>query len=215
MRIDPFVYDIARIIRLPNTRHDTGLFKRRIDTDALFQLDIDGIRRHAAHPAGDGLPAGNTCSAELAADWHAAEAETAGTTEARAARRVAGAGAPDARAPRYFMEFLRFATDLGERHTMLFRCAAWLTEQGAPPSLVAALLTEPGCDVALTPTDVGRQIDCGIAHARRQHGMAADPTAAPDDCRPSSPEDDPLPPGALDFPFGANDGPYGNAGGRR
>jgi integrase len=42
---------------------------------------------------------------------------------------------------------LRFGVDEGERHQTLFRCAAWLTEQGAPPPLVAALLTEPGNDV--------------------------------------------------------------------
>ena len=42
----------------------------------------------------------------------------------------------------------------GDRHHTQFRCAAWLTEQGAPPALVSALLTEPGRDVGLTPKDV-------------------------------------------------------------
>lgn len=218
VRIDPSVYDIAHIIRLPNTRHPrTGLFKRRIDADALFELDIDGIRRHAAHSAGDGLPACGTVPAQLAADWQAAEQETARAAEARTARRGECATTPDARAPRYFLDLLRFGADEGQRHQTLFRCAAWLTEQGAPPALCVALLTEPGRDVGLPPQDVDRQIACGIEHARRQRGAAADPTADLDAGeRGAIPhEADPLPPGALDFPFGANDGPYGGAGGRR
>lgn len=210
VRIDTSVYDIAHIIRLPNTKHPrTGLFKRRIDADALFRLDIDGIRRHAATPAGDGIPAVRSCPANLADDWHEAERVAACATEARDARRGACARTPDERAPRYFLELVRFGVGEGERHQTLFRCAAWLTEQGAPPSLVAALLTEPGRDVGLTPKDVDRQIACGIEHARRQRGATADPrpdqTADPDAFERWAirHEADPLPPGALDFPFGA------------
>ena len=209
VRIDTSVYDIAHIIRLPNTRHPrTGLYKRRIDADALFRLDIDGIREHAKHPAGDGIPAARSCPARLAADWHEAEQHTARTTAARTARRGACAGTPDERAPRYFLDLVRFGVDEGERHQTLFRCAAWLTEQGGPPSLVSALLTEPGRDVGLTPKDVDRQIACGIEHARRQRGAATGPHPDPADYEAFERwaiehEDDPLPPGALDFPFGA------------
>jgi hypothetical protein len=207
VKIDTSIYDIAHIIRLPNTRHPkTGLFKRRIDPDALFVLDVPRIRQHAQHPAGDGIPSLRSCPAQLAAGWHAAERETARVTEARSVvRRDAGA-TPDARAPRYFMDFMRFGTGEGERHVTLFRCAAWLTEKGAPPSLVTELLTEPGCDVGLTPKDVARQIQCGIEHAARQaleagtlgrlHPDAGERAAIEG-------EDAPLPEGALDFPFGA------------
>ena len=167
--IDTSVYDIAHIIRLPNTRHPkTGLHKRRIESEALFQTSLQGILEAAKHPAGDGLPTLNQPPANLADDWRAAEIETARATAARNASRDASALAPDARAPRFLVDFLRFGTDEGERHQTLFRCAAWLTEQGAPPSLCSALLTEPGCDVGLTPRDVERQILCGIEHARRQ-----------------------------------------------
>jgi hypothetical protein len=47
---------------------------------------------------------------------------------------------------------------------------------------VAALLTEPGCDVGLMPKDVERQIRCGIEHAQRQRfvtdSMPSDPDTA-------------------------------------
>jgi hypothetical protein len=57
--IDLAVYDRNHIIRLPNTRHPkTGLFKRRIDADDLLRLDIEGIRRHAAHQPGTASPRG-------------------------------------------------------------------------------------------------------------------------------------------------------------
>lgn len=210
VKIDTAIYDVNHIVRLPNTRHPrTGLFKRRIDSEALFKLDVPRIREHAKHPAGDGIPAVRSCPANLADDWRDAQRETASTTEARDARRGAGAGTPDERAPRYFLDLLRFGVDEGERHHTLFRCAAWLTEQGASPSLVAALLTETGRDVGLTPKDVDRQIACGIDHARRQRGASADPrpdaTADPDAFErwAIEHEGDPLPPGALDFPFGA------------
>ena len=169
VKIDTSVYDIAHIIRLPNTRHPkTGLFKRRVAAEALFQMSVTGILEHAKHPAGDGIPTARTPPAHLADDWRAAEAATARATEARDARREVNNATPDERAPRYFLDLLRFGVGEGERHQTVFRCAAWLTEQGAPPSLVAALLTEPGRDVGLTPKDVDRQIACGIEHARNQ-----------------------------------------------
>ncbi|HET6575908.1 MAG TPA: hypothetical protein VFG68_20065 [Fimbriiglobus sp.] len=210
VKIDTAIYDVNHIIRLPNTQHPrTKLFKRRIDADALFRLDIDGIRKHAAHPAGDGLPAVRTVPAQLVTDWHEAERLTARATEARAAVRR-DSGTAGTRAPRYFLDLIRFGVPEGERHATLFRCAAWLSEQGAPPSLCSAILTEPGRDVGLSPTDVGRQIQCGIDHARRQRGASADPrpdpAADPDAFERWAirHEADPLPPGALDFPFGAS-----------
>lgn len=178
VRIDPSIYDIAHIIRLPNTKHPrTGLFKRRIDTDTLFRLDIDGIREHARRPAGDGIPSVRGPVPQLEIDWHEAEAATTRATEARSVTRRESGNA-DTRAPRDFLEFLRFGVKEGERHQTLFRCAAWLTEQGAPTSLVVALLTEPGRDVGLTPKDVDREIQCGIEHALRQRHRVSEGGAA-------------------------------------
>jgi hypothetical protein len=165
--IDTGVYDVNRIVRLPNTRHPkTGRFKRRVFSEALFQMNAPGILEHAKHPAGDGLPTVRASAADMARDWRAAELTAARVAEVRAEHRRNGT--PDARAPRDVLDVFRFGIAEGERHKQLFRAAAWLTEQGAPPALVSALLTEPGCDSGLTPKEVARQIACGIAHANQQ-----------------------------------------------
>lgn len=178
VKIDPSVYDLAHIIRLPNTRHPkTGLHKRRIDADALYRLDADGVKKHAEHPAGDGIPSARRVPEELVRDWADAEQRAGRVAEVRAERRAEHGGSPDGRAPKYFLDLLRFGVDEGERHHTLFRAAAWLTEQGAPPPLVSALLTEPGCDVGLTPKDTERQIRCGIEHANRQRTAPPPPPA--------------------------------------
>lgn len=206
VRVDSAIYDLNRIVRAPNSKHPkTGLFKRRIETEALFGLSLEGILGMAKHPSGDGLPTVRGPVPQLAQDWRDAEQAAARKREARAVVRHDGA-AGNARAPKYLLDFLRFGTDAGERARTLFRCAAWLTEHGAPPALVSALLTEPGCDVGLAPSEVARQIQCGITHAAKQAAADAlpDPTNA-DACERwcIQREADPLPPGALDFPFGA------------
>lgn len=168
VKIDLAIYDVNHIVRLPNTKHQrTGLFKVRIDAEGLFTMDLPGILETAKRPWANGIPTIRLPATQLAADWHEAELETARQADARAAVRQA-AGPTDARAPRYFIDLLRFGADVGDRHQTLFRAAAWLTEQGAPPALCAALLTEPGRDVGLAPKDVERQIQCGIDHARKQ-----------------------------------------------
>ncbi len=166
-KIDTAIYDANHIIRLPNTRHPrTGLFKRRIDSEALFALGMPGILDLAKQPSGDGIPSVREAVPQLVTDWNEAAGESVRATEARAVvRRDFGTAEP--RAPRYFLDLLRFGVDPGERHQTLFRCSAWLTEQGAPPSLVVALLTEPGHDGGLSPKDVLRQIQCGIDYVRR------------------------------------------------
>ena len=86
--IDTGIYDANHIVRLPNTRHPlTSLFKRRIDAGDLFRLDIDRVRNHARHSAGDGLPTVRSVPAALAGDWHAAEQATARAAANRAAQR--------------------------------------------------------------------------------------------------------------------------------
>jgi len=168
VKIDTAIYDANRILRLPNSRHPrTGLFKRRIDEQALFSLDMPAILDMAKQPAGDGIPTVGDRFPEIERDWKAAEAETLRKAEGRAVVRVAAAEG-DSRAPKYFLDFLRFGIDEGERRPTLFRSAAWLSEQGAPDRLVHALLDEPARDLGITPADTTRQIACGIAHARRQ-----------------------------------------------
>ena len=168
VKIDTAIYDVNHIVRLPNTKHPkTGLFKVRLETEGLFTLDLAGILENAKRPWPNGIPTARRPAGQIETDWNEAEERTRRTTETRGTiRRDFGSTEP--RAPKYLMDFLRFGTDEGERAQILFRCAAWLTERGAPPSLCFALLTEPGRDVGLTPADVARQIQCGIEHAARQ-----------------------------------------------
>ena len=168
VKIDTAIYDVNHIVRLPNTKHPkTGLFKVRLETEGLFTLDLAGILENAKRPWPNGIPTARRPAGKIATDWHEAEERTRRTTDSRTAIRH-DFGSTEPRAPKYLVDFLRFGTDEGERAQTLFRCAAWLAEQGAPPSLCFALLTEPGRDVGLTPADVARQIQCGIEHAARQ-----------------------------------------------
>ncbi len=185
--IDAGIYDVNRIVRLPNTKHPkTGRFKRRVEPRELFSLDAATVLKLAESPGGHGLPPWDAVvPAQLASDWDAAGRAVAQQVEHRRDARRDAAPA-DLRAPKYFLDFLRFGVAEGERHGVLFRAAAWLTEQGAPEPLALAILTEPGRDVGLTPADVDRQIRCGVQHARGQR--AAEPELAAD---------------ATDFPFGA------------
>jgi hypothetical protein len=75
-------------------------------------------------------------------------------------------------------------------------------------------LTEPGQDVGLTPRDVGRQIHCGIEHARGQQGAPSDDGRG-DAWEHPGDRLGAVDPSALAFPFGANDlGPYSAQWGR-
>ena len=169
--IDVSIYDANHIIRLPNTRHPkTGLFKRRVFSEALFQLNVAGIIEHAKHPAGDGLPTARASADHMADHWRAAEEAAARVAEVRAAHRRDCT--PDARIPRDLLDVFRFGFSAGARHTQLFRMSAWLTENGGQPELIFKILTESGCDSGLTPKEVARQIECGIAHANRQKARA-------------------------------------------
>jgi hypothetical protein len=201
---------VAHIIRLPNTRHpQTGLYKRMIHADDLLRISVDGIRQHARQTGADDLPECNGDVARLSADWQRAEEVVRRDAERQAMIRCAAVTQPDSRAPKWLVDFLRFGVEIGERHKTLFRAAAWLTEQGAPPSLCFALLGEPGCDVGLSPKDVERQIRCGIEHTLKQRaGQIPDLTniehydAAERWCIQH--ENDPLPDDATSFEFGYN-----------
>lgn len=205
VQVDESIYNVTRPIRLPNTKHPkTGLYKRRIDPDDLFEWDIDAILRHASSPAGDGLPSSDSVPPQLVTDW--AEAATGAATAAavRAVDKVEKYAKPDTRIPKRFLEFFRFGVPEGERAVTLFQLAAWLTEQGAPPSLCSCLLTEAATDTGLTPGEVEKQIRDGIAYARRKPIVTA--TVDDDQLERAAivAESEPLPPGATDFGFGTS-----------
>ena len=84
--------------------------------------------------------------------------------EAEAERRASVTeGHAEARLNRLTLNFIRDGAAEGDRHRLLFSAAANLGEFGCPPPLARALLTEPALDCGLPPSEVRRQIDCGLA----------------------------------------------------
>jgi len=61
---------------------------------------------------------------------------------------------------------------------LLFSAAANLAELGCPPALAHELLTEAGRDAGLSPSEVRRQIDCGLRHRGRDWGLGVSETFA-------------------------------------
>jgi hypothetical protein len=63
---------------------------------------------------------------------------------------------------------MRLDTQVGRGREDPFQAAANPGEFGCPAELAHALLTGAALDSGLTPSETRRQIDCGLAHARRQ-----------------------------------------------
>lgn len=170
--IDTGVYDRVRLFRAPNSRHPrTGLHKRRLMLDELLHLDADRIRQLAVAPIPFDLPVISESCDQAAADWRDAAAAVEQEAEVAAARRAAVANG-DARLTRVTLAFIRDGADQGDRHRLLFSAAANLAEFGCPAALAHALLTEAALDSGLTPADVRRQIECGLAHVAKGAGNA-------------------------------------------
>ena len=73
-------------------------------------------------------------------------------------------------------DFIREGATTGDRHRALFATAANLAEFDCPPLLAHELLTEGGLNCGLSPSEVRRQIDCGLGHGSRSG--AGDDSAA-------------------------------------
>lgn len=156
--IDGAVYDKVRAFRAPNSRHPkTGLHKRRL-TLAELELDAGQIVTLAGRPESFELPAPAGRNDVAAADWQAAC-----ETVAREAQPVKRAGG---NLNRLTLEFIRDGAKPGERARRLFSAAANLAEFACPPPLAHALLEEAALDSGMPPSEVGRQIDCGLAHVK-------------------------------------------------
>lgn len=163
--IDTGVYDKVRAFRALNSRHPkTGLHKRHLTFEELMGLKVEAVLRLAQSPELFELPAEPPPCDKAVADWQqAAESvkrEVAALVERRAAMRASGnAGAT---LNRTTLEFIRDGAIEGDRHRLLYSAAANLAEFNCPPPLAYALLTEPALDCGLPPSDVRRQIDCGL-----------------------------------------------------
>ncbi len=164
LTIDTGVYDRVRLFRSPNSRHPkTGRHKRRLTFVELMGLRLDAILRLAAAPEPFDLPANPTLDFTAAADWQAAEEAVEADDRARSERRATTTGAT---LNRRTLDFIREGTLEGDRHRLLYSAAANLAEFGAGYNLAFALLSEPAFDSGLPPSDVARQIKCGIEGGR-------------------------------------------------
>jgi hypothetical protein len=161
---DPTIYSKTRLFRAPNSRHPSGRYKRRLMLDELTYLSADAILALAVEPAPFDLPTPAVPSATAAADW----LEAARAVERRAFERREAAAEGTPRLNATTLDFIRDGAPDGERATRLFRAAANLGEFDCPPALAHALLSEAALDSGLTPSETRRQIDTGLAHARRQ-----------------------------------------------
>ena len=167
--IDEGVYDAVRLWRAPNSRHGkTGRHKVRIDLDDLLYLDADGVRRLAGEPIPYDPPDPPSPPPRLVADWSEVAREVRRHAGERQASRPTGA--TDGRLNPLTRRLIADPTSLqiGERHGALFSAAANLAEFATLDNLIAAILTGPALDTGLPPSEVARQIRCGVAHARRR-----------------------------------------------
>jgi hypothetical protein len=164
VNIDVGVYDRVRAFRAPNSRHPkTGLHKRRLSFDELLGLSVEAVLHLAEEPAAFELPPLPEQNDQATADWQAAIAEVKAEAESKVQRQVAVSnGMPTLN--RQSLNFIRDGAGEGDRHRLLFSAAANLGEFGCPPALAHALLTDAALDSGLSPSEVRRQIECGLGH---------------------------------------------------
>jgi hypothetical protein len=163
--IDGGVYDKVRAFRAPNSRHPkTGLHKRRLSHDELLGLSLERTLQLAERPDPFDLPKPTGRDERAAADWLDAVRLVEQEAAAAAQRRAENNGTPTLN--RLTLEFIRDGAEQGERHGRLFSAAANLAEFGCPPLLAHALLTEAALGSGLPPSDVRRQIECGLAQRK-------------------------------------------------
>jgi hypothetical protein len=168
--IDSSIYDQVRPFRAPNSRHPkTGLHKRRLTHAELMHLRIEHICTLAKSPEPfeldeivDDIHGG--CR-QAAADWQTAIDAVSKQAEVKASRRAAAANGAALGLNRRTLEVIRGELGADDQcRVELFRAAANLAEFGCPPALAQALLTEAGLDAGVTPSEVRRQIECGLNH---------------------------------------------------
>jgi hypothetical protein len=164
IKIDLGVYDRVRAFRAPNSRHPkSGLFKRQFGWKEFFHSDLDALLRAAQSPAPFEMKDPNSFCAIALEDWEAVtravERERTMKTEYRSRT------TNNPRLNQGTLAFIRGAVpEVGDRHRVLFSCAANLGELGASASLAWELLQETALDSGLSPKEVKRQIECGLAH---------------------------------------------------
>jgi hypothetical protein len=175
-RIDEGIYDQVRAFRAPNSKHPkSGCYKRRLSFDELLGLTLDRMRQIAHQPEPFDLPPPAGPSEQAAAAWREAEDWVRRQADEKVQRCAAGKSSPHLN--QITRDFIAHGAERGDRHRLLFSAAADLAEHGCPPDLAHALLTESALDSGLSPAEVRRQIDCGLAHGAKVGNASASPTS--------------------------------------
>lgn len=170
--IDAGVYDRVRAFRAPNSRHPkTGLHKRRLTFDELMGLSVDAVLQLATQAEAFDVPTFPPVNEQAATDWREAADAVARQADALMERRTSGA----VRLNRQTLDVIRNVEIIaaGDRHRLLFSAAANLSEFDCPVELAFALLSEAGLDSGLSPSEVRRQIECGLKHNTTTRGPTA------------------------------------------
>ena len=167
--IDSGVYDRVRAFRAPNSRHQkTGRHKRFLELSELMTLEADEITRMAESPRPFTFSK-SSLNREAVRMWYTAASTVEERQKQIKQRRIARTSNGDAgfsylSVTRATMDFIRNGATSGDRHRRLFSAAANLGEFGCNFELAWALLSESALDCGLSPSDVRRQIECGLTH---------------------------------------------------
>lgn len=187
VEIDTGVYDRVRLFRAPNSRHKkTGRHKRRLTAEEFFGMSLAEILTHADVPAESALPTPVLLNDQSAYGWADAVRHIDKQAEAVGLKRLGSAGmtgqfndegenatsnrTEGARLNALTRAFINEGAPSGDRHRLLYSAACNLAEFGCPANLAHELLTSPGRDSGLSPSDVRRQIDCGLKDGGQRCG---------------------------------------------
>jgi hypothetical protein len=166
VEIDTGVYDRVRLFRAPNSRHQrTGLHKRQLSGDEFFRMSSAAITMISKEPEECELPAPVPIDELAADDWGNSVSRVDEQTEAELRN-----GRTDAKLNALTRAFIQEGAATGDRHRLLYSAACNLAEFGCPDALAYELLMTPGLDSGLSPSDVRRQIDCGLRDGGRRCG---------------------------------------------
>ena len=165
VKIDSGVYARVNLLRAPNSKHrKTGRYKVQLRYDELLNLKPEAIFEIAAEPREGWIPEPVGVNSEAADCWREivklVDDDKTASTERRSSNGIAKLN-PTTRA------VLVEGSFVGDRHRELFSSAANLAEFSTVEELAFALLTPCGLNSGLSPSDVQRQIACGLKHGGR------------------------------------------------
>jgi hypothetical protein len=162
--LDNAIYDSARLLRLPNTRHPkTGRLCVPFNGGEFSRMKPEAVVSAGAGDRRDGVPAiepGATW-----ADWTLRDYWARAADYVRRKAAAVPASADDRAAlNRDTLEFIRDGAGNGARHLRLFQAAANLGEFGASERLARALLSEAARDSGLPVREIENTIAAGVRH---------------------------------------------------